>query len=171
MECGAKKRDGTPCRAKAMANGRCRIHGGATPSGFALPQYKTGRYSKVLPDALRYRYEVARDDEDLLSLRDEIALLDIRITELLGSSPNDDTWAQVVGLFEQRRKLAESEHKRLVTLKQYVSVEQVYAFIGALGGILREHVTDRRALAAIQRDLSGLLARPARVIPYDGDDT
>lgn len=26
--CGAKTRKGTPCRAKAMANGRCRNHGG-----------------------------------------------------------------------------------------------------------------------------------------------
>lgn len=154
-----------------MANGRCRIHGGASLGGIASPTFKTGRYSKVLPEALRYRYEVARDDEDLLSLRDEIALLDLRITELLGQPPNEDTWPQAVALIEQRRKLAESEHKRLVTLKQYVSVEQVYAFIGALGGILREHVADRRALAAIQRDLSGLLARPARIIAYDGDDT
>jgi len=26
--CGAKTRNGTPCRAPAMANGRCRMHGG-----------------------------------------------------------------------------------------------------------------------------------------------
>ncbi len=170
MKCGAKKRDGTPCKASAMKNGRCRIHGGLTPSGFASPQFKTGRYSKVLPEAMRRRYEVARDDEDLLSLRDEIALLDLRIIELLGRAEDEDTWTQSVALIEQRRKLAESEHKRLVALKQYVSIEQVYAFIGALGGILREHVTDRHALAAIQRDLSGLLARPARVIAHDDDE-
>jgi hypothetical protein len=170
MKCGATTKSGKPCQAQAMENGRCRIHGGLTPSGFALPQFKTGRYSKVLPEALRHRYEVARDDEDLLSLRDEIALIDLRITDLLGKPPTDETWAQALFLIEQRRKLAESEHKRLATLKQYVSVEQVYAFIGALGGILREHVADRRALAAIQRDLSGLLARPARIIAHDGDD-
>ena len=38
-QCGAKrKRDGQPCEAPAMANGRCRVHGGAstgphTPEG------------------------------------------------------------------------------------------------------------------------------------------
>jgi hypothetical protein len=40
--CGAKrKRDGEPCCKPAMANGRCRNHGGATPSGSAwhVPQY------------------------------------------------------------------------------------------------------------------------------------
>jgi hypothetical protein len=26
--CGAKSRKGTPCRSPAMANGRCRMHGG-----------------------------------------------------------------------------------------------------------------------------------------------
>ena len=31
--CGATKRDGEPCRKLAMKNGRCRLHGGATPSG------------------------------------------------------------------------------------------------------------------------------------------
>jgi uncharacterized protein YjcR len=30
--CGAKKRDGTPCRARPMANGRCRLHGGKAGS-------------------------------------------------------------------------------------------------------------------------------------------
>ena len=29
--CGAKTRRETPCRAPAMANGRCRMHGGKLP--------------------------------------------------------------------------------------------------------------------------------------------
>ncbi len=29
--CGAKTRKGTPCQAPAMANGRCRMHGGCSP--------------------------------------------------------------------------------------------------------------------------------------------
>lgn len=34
VECGAKKKsDGEPCRNRALSNGRCRLHGGATPSG------------------------------------------------------------------------------------------------------------------------------------------
>jgi hypothetical protein len=32
--CGAaRKRDGLPCRQRALANGRCRFHGGKTPRG------------------------------------------------------------------------------------------------------------------------------------------
>ncbi len=29
--CRAKTRSGTPCRSPAMANGRCRMHGGKSP--------------------------------------------------------------------------------------------------------------------------------------------
>ncbi len=29
--CGAKTRAGHPCRASAMPNGRCRMHGGSSP--------------------------------------------------------------------------------------------------------------------------------------------
>ena len=31
--CGARTRRGTPCQAPAMANGRCRMHGGTNPGG------------------------------------------------------------------------------------------------------------------------------------------
>ncbi len=51
--CGAKTRRGTACRSPAMANGRCRMHGGAstgprTEAGLARSRqarYKHGRYS------------------------------------------------------------------------------------------------------------------------------
>ena len=29
--CGARTRNGTPCRSPAMPNGRCRMHGGRSP--------------------------------------------------------------------------------------------------------------------------------------------
>ena len=51
--CGAKTRAGTPCRAAAMPNGRCRMHGGKstgprTPEGIQrirASRTKHGRYS------------------------------------------------------------------------------------------------------------------------------
>ena len=53
--CGAKNRKGTPCRCPAMANGRCRLHGGLstgpkTPEGIARIRRavtKHGRYSQA----------------------------------------------------------------------------------------------------------------------------
>ncbi|WP_454888686.1 HGGxSTG domain-containing protein [Sphingobium indicum] len=31
--CGAKRRNGEPCRKLPMRNGRCHLHGGKTPRG------------------------------------------------------------------------------------------------------------------------------------------
>jgi hypothetical protein len=44
--CGAKTRTGRPCRSAAMPNGRCRIHGGASPG--APRGQRNGRYKHDL---------------------------------------------------------------------------------------------------------------------------
>lgn len=82
--CGAKTRAGGKCKGLAMTNGRCRMHGGSTPTGFALPQTTHGRYSKSIPARIAGRFDEARNDPELLSTRDDIALLDARLGELLG---------------------------------------------------------------------------------------
>lgn len=82
-KCGAKTRDGTPCENAPMPNGRCRMHGGATPVALALPQTKSGRYSKYLPQRLLGRYFESLDDQQILHLREEVALLDARLVDLL----------------------------------------------------------------------------------------
>ena len=56
--CGARTRQGTPCQSPAMANGRCRMHGGklrGDPSG-NRHAWKHGRYSR---EAIERRREVA----------------------------------------------------------------------------------------------------------------
>jgi hypothetical protein len=59
------------------------MHGGKTPTGFGLPQTKTGRYSRLLPLRLAQRYEEARANQDLLSVRDDLAVAEARLGELL----------------------------------------------------------------------------------------
>lgn len=48
MQCGAKTRDGDPCKALAMPNGRCRMHGGTNPGRPIIH----GRYSRKNDEAL-----------------------------------------------------------------------------------------------------------------------
>jgi len=81
--CGAKKRNGQPCPTPAMPNGRCRMHGGASPAGLASPRFRHGRYSQHLPTVAAVRYAAAGQDPEPLSLREEIALLDALIGQLL----------------------------------------------------------------------------------------
>jgi hypothetical protein len=83
MDCGAKRRNGERCRGRAMSNGRCRLHGGTSLGGIASPSLRTGRYSKYLPARLQERYQRAQADPDLLALRDEVALLDARLADVL----------------------------------------------------------------------------------------
>ena len=88
--CGAKLRAGGACKKWAMhGRNRCRLHGGMTPTGAALPQYKHGKYSKYLPAGLNDRYEKALSNPQLISLRHELALADGRLTEIAEKLKDD----------------------------------------------------------------------------------
>lgn len=93
--CGAKTRRGTPCLNPAMRNGRCAKHGGKTPVGMASPHIKTGRYSRDLPTRLEAKYQETANDPELLSLRDDIRLVDALIKEQLNrleTGESGDAW-------------------------------------------------------------------------------
>lgn len=82
--CGAKTRKGTPCRAPAMANGRCRMHGGKstgprTPEGLARSRkanWKHGYYSAESILMRRYIRQLLRESRDII---DNLTSLTIRI--------------------------------------------------------------------------------------------
>lgn len=193
------------------------MHGGATPKGIASPAFKTGRYSRYLPERLMERYQEALHDEDLLNLRHEVALVDTRIADLLEQVERGDlgarwleleshyetltlatqkkdlgagaaafeqigalitngandylVWVQISSMLEQRRRLTDSERKRLVDMQQMITSEQAMTLVAALTDIVRKRVTDRDILAAIQNDLTRLLDRgPARGNEAGDDD-
>ena len=91
---------------------RCRNHGGATPCGVASPHFVTGRYSKYVPQHLRESYEKAVADPELLSLKDEVALLKARKDELLLKMDEikSPPWGQVLSAAKSvRQALADGE--------------------------------------------------------------
>lgn len=84
-QCTAKsKRTGERCKARAVT-GRsvCYHHGGATPTGMGLPQFRTGRYSRYLPTGVLEHYKEALQDDELLATRESVALAETRIVDLL----------------------------------------------------------------------------------------
>jgi hypothetical protein len=179
------------------------MHGGMTPSGIAAPQFKHGRRSKYLPTRLVENYSQALEDQELLSLRDEIALVDARLNDVLGrvdtgeagktwnearnayealvdalidhdangqrKAMNDlnsllgkgqsdyAAWGEVQGLLDQRRKLVDAENKRQIAMQQMVSSEKAMAFAQALLFAVKENITDRTTLSAIQMSFTKLL--------------
>lgn len=160
-QCTARsKRSGERCKKPAM-RGRtvCRSHGGATPRGIASTNFRHGRWSKDLPAQLASRYEEARHDPELLSLRDEIALVDAQISTVLSGADVEATRIALARLVEQRRRLAESEAKHLVLTGQMLDLNEAMTFAAALAETVRRHINDPAVLDAIQRDIAGLLEK------------
>jgi hypothetical protein len=72
--CGAKTRRATPCRAPAIANGRCRMHGGKstgprTPEGLERSRkanWKHGYYSAESLAERRYISQLLRESRETI---------------------------------------------------------------------------------------------------------
>ena len=203
------KRSGARCRRAPMrGQAVCAIHGGKSPSGAANPAFKHGRRSKFLPPEIRAHYEAALADTELLALRDELALLDARLNQVLGQLETGDAtawraelvqqmaaleetlrtanytelphavralravvkagaeagtiWAEARTLIQERRKVAETERRRQEAMQQTMTAREAMVLARALADAVQRHVPDRRVLAAINADLSAVLAVPLR---------
>lgn len=200
--CGAKTREGTKCQRAPMKNGRCYMHGGKSLEGPALPQYKTGRHSHVLPKDLRERYEAGLTAEQLLNLAHEISLIDQMIYDAMARSnmgASEENWLRLIALQEEidehmanraipeamacrdqmrsiireektalamrfrvdnlvdkRRKLVDSETRRLTNMREIMTADQALVLIDQVLSLVTEHVTDRAALSAIATGIRAL---------------
>jgi hypothetical protein len=201
--CGARTRTGDSCKQPALENGRCRFHGGKTPKGIDSANFRHGRYSHYLPARLKQRYEEACQDDRLLEMRDEISLLDTRITELISGMDTGESgriwrdlknarkqllyakqvddqsgmtqalnsiviliqngardweaWAEITTTIEQRRRVVESERKRLLEMQQYITAEKAMLLIYAVAEILKRHIPDRQLLDQISGEIGRLI--------------
>jgi hypothetical protein len=93
------KRTGEACKANAVT-GRsvCYHHGGASRTGLAHPNLTTGRYSKHLPTRMGERYQQALADPELLAMREEVALIDSRLSDVLSrvdTGESGKAWAEL----------------------------------------------------------------------------
>lgn len=136
-QCTAKsKQSGQRCKRHAVAGGTvCSIHGGKSPKGVASGTYVHGGYSKHLPKELMLRFEEAVRDPELINLRNETALIEAQIMEMVekiyagaGGSSEDvikawntfskvhmaekDTTAQLRGLEEAIKALKDDQQAR-----------------------------------------------------------
>jgi hypothetical protein len=203
MRCGAKKRNGQPCRQWPIkGRTRCRLHGGKSRLGAGASSFVHGRYSKSLPTRLAAHYEAAAHDPRLLELRDEIATVDARIIDLLQRVDRGESgalwreaqaamtkfrqeqaknhvegmrlalmeaerlilegagdyagWGEIQDLIEQRRKLCDSENRRLVQAHEMITSAQAMVLLSQVVAAIQRHVTDKTILAAIAHEFQGL---------------
>jgi hypothetical protein len=59
-------------------------------------------------------------------------------------------WSEIINVWDARRKLVETEQKRLERMQQMVTAEQATALINALLLAVRDNVKDRNILSRIQ---------------------
>jgi hypothetical protein len=185
--CQGKNRSGEPCK-RAATKGRkfCKFHGGHARIGEQNGNYKTGKYSKYFPGQLREKYHEFLEDPDLTTNRQEIAALEVRLSQLIEHVEEDmsqRTWSQwrrlwnqfilavrtgdgvrqaeLVGLMDEfmssrtdqdrawgdiermadsRRKLADSEQKRMVAMQQMLTVEQAMMLMASLISAVKDAV-------------------------------
>ena len=151
--CSATTRGGEPCRNFAMSNGLCRQHGGADSPAQA------GRYAEALPERLWENFRAALEDVDLLRLRNEIALLDSHISDLLGQVEDNpaERWPEIIKLLAERRRLVDSERKGLAIDGAVMSREQATQLVQALLASIRRHVTNADFLRRIADDFDKLM--------------
>jgi hypothetical protein len=145
---GLQRQSRLPCNNPAMLHTlgrekvRCRIHGakGFQP-GPANPEFKSGRYSRALgTTSLATTFEEARNDPELISLRELLAAHDARLEELfarLGANSAAD-WeraAQALQTYQDALRLVpDSAPTRLLDLatilREGASAETTWNKIG-----------------------------------------
>ena len=69
--CRARTRPGTPCRSPAMANGRCRMHGGTSP-GAPIGNANARTHGRYSAQAIAERRKVAALIRAMRGLVEEI---------------------------------------------------------------------------------------------------
>ena len=138
--CGAKTSRGTACQAPAMENGRCRVHGGATPSGIASPHFKHGRNSKAFK-ALGVHYREALNDPELLNPKRTIAAQNA-IVEKVGDRLEELDSPKF-------REVAVSKYDALMDAWQEGDASKMGAAIRDLGSHLRRGAHEDQALRSL----------------------
>jgi hypothetical protein len=145
-QCHARsKRSGAPCKKAAMQGMTvCYHHGGASRNhGAANSQYKHGRYSKVLPVRLQQRYEEARANPGLLSVREDVAVCESRLAELFARVESGES-----GAVWQALRDAVDGFQRAMALRDVPTMQRQ---LDAVSQLVRQGRDDYEAWGEIQR--------------------
>jgi nitrate reductase NapAB chaperone NapD len=150
QRCGAKCRDGSPCRNYAMDNGRCRMHGGKSLKGKDSKTWKSGIYSryasKSLKDVLDQLQELP--SEELLNADNELKLLQALIIESKALKNGTGELEEIEGLSKVIDRLVRAK-QRAVALKieeeRLIPAEDVKLFLSFIEDLLINRIDEAEA--------------------------
>jgi hypothetical protein len=83
------------------------------------------------------------------------ATIDIIINQ---AKTDYQAWGEIHALIDQRRRMVESERKRLVEIQQMITAKEAMTLIAAIQGIVLEHVTDKTTIRNISAAVNALAA-------------
>lgn len=123
-----------------------------------------GRYSKVLK-RLRKRYEAALEGQGLLDLRPTLALLDLRIDDLLRrvDDGDDAAWAELREVLAERGVRAEKAWQVRLRGQQVINAQDLTQILGQFVEIVLEELGAEASgpvLARIEREVLGRIDPP-----------
>lgn len=100
-----------------------------------------------------FRRAQRRDDAPAAAaaLREMERLTDLALADY-------EVWSELLDAIEARRKLADTERRRLESMQQMITTERAMLLVAALVDAVRRHVEDRGVLDAIGRELERLVA-------------
>ena len=79
-----------------------------------------------------------------------------------------EAWRELHVAINQRRRLVDSERRRLEAANSTLTAEQAMTLISTLAASVKAHVSDRKALAAISADIERVLRNPTASAPGNG---
>ena len=119
--CNAARSNGTFCeRWPLTGKTRCKKHAGRPPKDAVMTMNPyPSRYAKYLPPRLQERYMTALTDPTMLSAREDIALLDARLEDLLRRADTGEAGKTWERLKQARADLLSARSRRDMEAVQY----------------------------------------------------
>ena len=151
------KMSGARCQVTAVSGSLlCRSHGGTQAKGLASPQYRHGARSQALPLRLQAQYQAAVADPELLSLRQDLGVLELRVTELLqrlDTGESSHAWQQLQELGTKLQ--AAVAEKDLGQVARILAQQQELLTVAVAGteawNELRSLLRDRSSIATLEQ--------------------
>lgn len=121
----------------------------------SLDRGESGHWLRRLQQTHRALQRAQRLD-DLAAQKRHFTEMEHLVTE---GSTLSHTWDDIVYMQNHRRRLVDTERKRLEAIQGSIPASRAVAFAMAVVAVIRKHVTDKQALQNVQRDIAALLSR------------
>lgn len=127
--CGAKLRGkNATCRKAPMANGRCRLHGGKTPSGPDSPHFKHGKYAEAFKGAMALRFAKLQADEQPLDAIPDLNVQRVMLEQFIGMAKSKKDLLSAAdmahGVVKSTAIIAQTRQKQALTLAEIKFIQK-----------------------------------------------